>query len=423
MLRSFRNSGWFLCAFAVLFLGVARNSWAQEVAPVVAGGIEVAADDLYPKISRRQLDRYERMLKLDEEQKETVGILFEGYSLAMREKQTAYREMFQAYMKSMEGADWSDPGSMDRMRDSQRKFMEDSQQFQKSMVGIDDGFLADIKSVLREDQAEAYPRVDRARLREMVMRQSQFGGLGVDLYETLETIFERKPMPPEVEEAVVRYEEDLERPLRDMWKWGLEMQEKQADMMDDLMAGDMTAMQEIFEGVSGMMKAVNVTSRDHRRRISNILSEDMRAKFENEYNTRAHPDVYAESTFTKAAKSAAAMGSLSDDQRTRLTELRSAYDKQAATVNQSWADTVDQQKDELGMQYYMTMAMGNDEINAAVEKRNALDKEFRNRLEAILTAEQRAELPEHEEVNANPWADLMEMNMGGEAEDPKDGDW
>jgi hypothetical protein len=179
-----------------------------------------------------------------------------------------------------------------------------------------------------------------------------------------------------------------------------------------MMAGDMSALGEIFKRMQEIERPVRDLNKTHARRIADLLPEEKRAAFNDEFKRRAFPRVYRESAAEKAIAAAEKLADLTAEQKQSIADLKAQYERDAAPINARWAEAI-QDRDEKGFNP-MDMFMpggGGEKENPVAEQRKArreLDRATRKKLEGALSESQIAKLPEDK---GNMQQDMME-NMG-----------
>ncbi len=350
-------------------------------------------DDL-PPISRQQIESYARILDLNEEQIDIAFVLHEGYLQAVSLARAEMGSLEDELRRRFEDGDPSELADPQRMQEIMREAMETASEQFRTMIRLQHELLDDIRVTLSEQQDEQWPRVVRKRQRDLLMRQGlDLSWSSVDLVDTLDRIGPLETSE-ELNEAVVRYERDVDRPLGRLYALMVEVLENLPEIMADAMSGqgEMIDFQEKAYKGMGEVRSIN---KRHARIIATLLSDSDRVRFEEENKKRAFPRVYAPSHVAQAISTAAGFADLTDDQATSIDAIGAQYDRELDSANIAWAAVIDTQDEDYDLRD-RNFSFGGPEtpVDHARKAREELDETFRKRLEAMLTPEQRERLPE-----------------------------
>lgn len=353
-------------------------------------------------ITRRGFDAYARLLGLDNDQKEVALMLLEG-------NQTATRAAGKEYQAKMEAL-----GEKARESGDFTVFQKEMPALGKEMTerfeGLEKSFFDDLQMTLTADQATRWPKVERYRRREKAMRFAMVSGSAVDLIAVVERTKCEPTGNAEFAETLDRYELEVDRMLQQFEKAG---KEAQKDALEGGQMFDMQKIQAMMKKLYESAKEVRDVNRTYARRLAPMMSEESRAKFEAEVDRRSFPRVYKPSHTAKLLDASLGFGDVTGVQRESVVALKERYTRQLAAVNERWAKAAEEKEEKAGgtimvmMQSYMGGGDGEDPVKAAREARKELDEATKDKLESILTADQRSRLPEKAVEKANPMADFM----------------
>ncbi len=346
-------------------------------------------------ISKKSLERYAEVLGLDATQKEDAAALYEGYAAQHRTASEAMRR---------------------GMREASSEFSDsqDFQEFQKLMKKTMDAyrlegerlekeFFGDLRQVISSEQDERWDRIERLRRREKGLRFGSLSGERIDLTDVLRGMKVDASKVEGLDDALLQYEIDLDRALVE-----------RAKVMEAMAAGDQgegiisipdpAVMQERMEKMREAGAKIRDVNERHTRVIQAMLGEGESARLTEEVRRRSFPQVYRRTHAQRVLDAAAGMADLSSDQKRRLEEVREAYEREARGVNDRWIDAIAKSEEEggdgafmLGGGQVLRMSMGGDDSGPVADARKArrdTDKKLRERVESLLTPEQRAKLPE-----------------------------
>jgi hypothetical protein len=375
---------------------------------LAAGPANVAAQDDpwgmgLDAISRRGSEKYAQILRLDADQKEAAGMLFEGYMEGLRETTKSFQASMESMQSKMQEGDFSA---------YQKEMPALMKKYQESMERLQTGFFDDLRSLLTDAQAERWPKLERYRRREELMQYGFISGAAADLVAIADRLKLDPESNPTLAEPFEQYEVDVDKPLLALKQATEEMQEQQMEAMEDFDPGNpadmMEQAQKMMEILMGHARTVRDINRQHERLIVALLPPEQAAEFRREFNVRSFPSVYRKSHATKAIAAAEKFGDLTEEQRQALAGVRSAYERDAAPLNDKWANEIEKKDNSSAGGVFDQMWMGgmnddDDPVTLARKSRRELDDQTRDRVVAILTEDQRARLPEKGHVPDNPW--------------------
>ncbi|MBS0195726.1 MAG: hypothetical protein JSR77_03115 [Planctomycetes bacterium] len=352
-------------------------------------------------ITKRGLDAYAKILGLDKDQKETATTLLEGNQTATR----ALMKDFQAKMQA----------SVEKMRDGDfQAYQKDikvlSQEMAKKGQELEKGFFNDLKAILTEAQADKWVKVERYRRREQGLRFGFVSGSAVDLIAVVEKTKSAPAGNAEFTDTLERWELDVDKLLVAFMKAA---EESQKNMFEGEGMFDMKKIEEMMRKFYDGAKEVRDLNRTAARQLAPMMAEDARARFETEVKRRSFPRVYKPSHTDKLFDAALGFKDLSSEQKESLTTLREGYQRDLAVCNEKWARATEEREDKAGgsvmvmMQGMMGGGDPNDPAKQARDARKELDDKTKEKLESILTADQKSRLPEKKVEPMNPMAEFM----------------
>jgi hypothetical protein len=353
-------------------------------------------------ITRRGLDAYARLLGLDPDQKETALSLLEGNQSATR----AAMKEYQAKMEAL-GEKARDSGDFSVY---QKEMPTIAREMAEKFEGLEKGFFGDLKSILNEEQTARWPSVERYRLREQAMRFGFVSGSAVDLIAVVEKTKSAPAGNAEFTETLDQYELDVDRLLRNFEKAG---KEAQKDALEGAQMFDMAKIEAMMKKLYDAAREVRDVNRAYARRLAPLMNDTERAAFEAEVQRRSFPRVYKPSHAAKSIDAALGFKDLSADQKESLQALRESYTRDLAAVNERWAKATEEKEEKAGgavmvmMQGFMGGGSPDDPVKQAKDARKELDEKTQDRLEAVLSPDQKARLPEKKIEPSNPMADFM----------------
>jgi Spy/CpxP family protein refolding chaperone len=355
-------------------------------------------------ISKRNIEDYAKRLNMTPDQREGAIALHDGYKAGVK----AVREEMQKAMRELQEK-IADTGDWSQMKDAGKMMAPLGERLEK----LDSGLLTDIKALLTEEQAAGFPKIERMRRRDKDLKVGMIAGTRVDLVAALEALKIDPASSPALAEQVEAYEVDLDRALVTREQAQKDVQERATKDMDKMMSGDMSSVTDMFKQFRDIERPIRDLNKSHARKIAELLPEEKRAAFNDEFKRRAFPRVYRESPAQKAIAAAEKFDDLTKDQKQSITELKTQYQRDAEPLNTRWTAAIEE-RDEKGFDPMAMFNPGAAKDNPITEPRKArrdLDKQTRAKLEAILTDAQKDRLPPDNRDPSQDWMDNMGMDI------------
>jgi hypothetical protein len=351
-----------------------------------------------PDIPRGSVDKYAELLGLDEGQREMALALHEGYVAAIRgarsEMQEGMREIRAEFEESR------DPSVWERASAIQEAYANQS-------AKIEQGFFADLRSLLSDGQSAAWEKVERHRRREVGLRGGSLSGESVDLIALVDGLKLADGRTAELDEALEAYEAAMDRALAEKAEILREM-EQDRPRPGQPMAFDAEQFQEMLrKGREAGQKVVDVNE-TYARRIKAAMAETHHASFDKAYRVAAFPEVYRETYGMRCLSAALGFEDLSADQRTAIAELKSSVERELEAINERHRQAlVEQERNSEGGAVMlggamMRMQFGEEDegspVGVARKEKRELDERARERLAKILRPEQVERLPKRSDT-------------------------
>lgn len=349
--------------------------------PMRMGGMG-GGDMFEPPVSTKDVERYATFLSLAPDQADAAKALLEGYQAefertakVMREASDAARDEFR---ETRDPSVWQD-------------LMPKMEEFRKSRTKSEQGFMTDMKSLLSEEQAQMWPRVERMRRRDATLRRGFVSGETVDVIRLVDEFKAGDEAKAAMKPVLEQYEAELDKAL-------VERNEIYENAMNQGMGmwrqGDFGAMDEMFKkGREAAMKVRDI-NRKYARQVQGMLPEGEQSKFEATFRERSFPRVYRPTYTARAMDIAGGFEDLTADQKARIAEVRSTFEREAAAINKKWAEAVEEGEKSMTVRDLMGMGGGNDAMREARTQRRSVEDRALEQLKAVLTSDQQQRLPD-----------------------------
>ncbi len=347
-------------------------------------------------ITTRNIDRYAEILSLTDDQKSAVETLFDGYRGRVESIQEESREKMREMRDEMrEGGGGGDGSGFAKFRETMEAARKQTDEAEKA-------FFGDVQLILTEPQAALWPKIERTRNRDASLPRGRLSGENVDLIEIVDDLKLDDGAKAPTVVVLDQYETELDRELMARDKVYDEVASKVGEMFRD---GNAEAAQaEIERG-----RAASVRVRDLQRRYADkvkaVLPDTSKEAFDSAFKKASFPRVYRTSSVGRMLDSAEKLSDLTADQKTQLAEIKEAYAKAVAPMNDrlAKAEEANEMAFNIGNMPFGRRGGGENadgeqsaEQKSMIEARQAkrdLDNQFQERIEKVLTPTQVEKLP------------------------------
>ena len=345
-----------------------------------------------PRISKASVDAYAKRLKLTDDQKQAALALHEGYDAAVTEANKEFRAGMDEMRKSAEETDDRSifMERMPKLREAMNKKTKD----------LERSFMSDVQALLTSEQKANWPLVEKQRRRETLLRPGSVSGEGVNLLDIVDGLKLPADAFGKLAEPLMDYETDMDRALLAKQK-----------ILDDLppfepgKGFDMEAFQDRMQKNREAGSKVKDVNQSHQRKIEGLLPDEKKTAFNDAVQKATFPMVYRASRVARSMEAAGKFDDLTAGQKESLATLKSAYERDLASVNGKWAGEVAAAEQKGGASGEMAIAGGgrmqvmigdeNDDspLAQARKARRELDEKTKGKLDFILSKEQKDRLP------------------------------
>lgn len=371
---------------------------------------------VFNPLTHRSVDLANRTLGLDADQLQVAKDLYVGYRAALR---TTMKDTGAKANTLMEKA--REDKDYDAMRKGPMGVFKEA--FEK-VEGFERSFNADLKAVLTQEQEAKFPSFERARRRENARLIQLMAGEGADVVDILYTLKLDSSASEELKGVLADYEMTFDRAISERQTLLKEFLNKVASAGG---GDEMEAMTDFMPKLWAKAKAGRDVNRQTARRVSELLPEADRARFDAEVRTRSFPSIYKATATGKKLDAAKKFEDLTEDQKGELTTLQAEYVREIDVASKEWSRHLDTMQEEFGGDFKKLM-MGEEPKGAkdaedARTKRVDLEKQYLERLEKLLSKAQGERLPAARPDDEVAHVNMMEPELDREAmKDWKEGE-
>jgi len=370
-------------------------------------------DEMMAQIMALAIDRddariYADLMNMDAIQREIVMEMHREYLGQYREMAATMRDT----MEKLEEAFFEeDPDkAMAMMADLSKVVMG----FYERTVTLANRFIDDMGALaIDEAQQQGHERVQRARVRQeaLALLSSNGNGEGLDLI----VMSQRMDEPVElrvgddqsdpVAQALLEYEREVHAPSQRAIGLTIKAMKSQFDMMslpEEEHDWEAVAMHDDeLEQIATNLR--EITDR-YARRVQQTLPPERAGQWDRAIKEARYPQVYAAGDFERALDVATALDDLTPGQREEIEATKNAWQREAETVNNRWAQAIDAHEKIINdwpdgddptayETHWENYQKAEVEREDAATARSELDQRFIDRIRKILSPEQQAKLP------------------------------
>ncbi len=351
-----------------------------------------------PAVDSKELETFAELLKLTPDQMDGAKDLLDGLQTEhatitgeMRDRLDAARE---------EARENNDPTVF-------REAMTMMDDYRARLTKVEESFFEDLKLLLNEEQLAQWPKLERMHRRDQTLaRGGIISGETIDLVKvTRQVMTKDEPIPAEVEPVLEQYEIELDKALvernatyESSMRKGMEMWTNQ----------DFDGMQKLFDEARDSAVRIRDLNRRFARQIEPLMPEALREKFTGAFQEACFPRVYGASYPQKAFATVDSMTDLDSAQKEQLAEIKANYRREVATLNEKWSKAIEESEmTRTPMQMFGMGGRGGqggrggdrgdgDGAREAREARREFDNATVEKLNSLLTEDQKKKLPERE---------------------------
>lgn len=352
------------------------------------GGGGGGGDALAPSFNSREFTRVSKVLKLDKDQEEAAKMLFDSFEEQLRTKAAPTRTKMERARDDFR--ENRDPSIWQDVRKDMDKFRPQRDEMEKS-------FLSDLKGMLREDQAQAWPRFERSMRREQYINRGLMSGERVDLFKIVEKAELSEDAKTTIAPILDLYEQDLDRELVARAAFQKDNMSKFGDLFG---SGDTKAMQDLFDKGKELSLHVRDVNRRYARQVQDLAPEDKKALIATEFKKQSYPRVFQQTRASRTLDAALAIKDLSEEQKTGLAALKESYTRDLDAVSTEMVAATDKMETTITVESMMSMFRnGGDDgpMGDLNRKRAALNRKTEDAAKKVLTPEQIAKLPKEDD--------------------------
>lgn len=340
-------------------------------------------------ISSQDIEKYVKIAKMTPDQAEAAKTLHAGYVQAMGEQRKKLQDLMEKtreeFRESRDPSVWQEMGEkMAPMRDEAKK--------------LEKSFIDDVKSLLKDDQAAQWGRIEKSRRREQTGRMSFISGEAVDLFRVVDSLKLADEQLAPVNPVLERYESELDPVL--VKRNEIQDQNMQAmrELMQQVMSGNSEDANKRLAEAREVSNRVRDINRKYAREVESLLPADAAPKFSEEFRKESFPRIYRQPRQAQTALDAALkLEDLDATQRKSLESIQETYKRDTMTLNKKAEEAMEASEQKMTVQGMMGGGMFGQQDPATEElrkQRRELETKTTDAIKQTLTEAQREKLPQ-----------------------------
>lgn len=348
----------------------------------MGGGLFGGAD---ATITTADFRRYADRLKFTDDQRVAAKALLDGYRAEMRTIDDGLTAKRQAAMEKFR--EERDPAVFEGMQ-------KDGEAATVQKAKVEAEFLADVQSLLSQDQTPQWANIERMHRRDVGLRRGRLSGERMDVVRLVEDLKLDEAQLKGMRETLDAYEAEVDRDLTARNKV---YDEASTKVRDAMRTQDMDAAQKELDRAREAGLKVREVNKKFARQIQDSLPAEQKTVFALAVKKAAHPDVYRDSIVTRQLTAAEKFTDLDETQKKAVAELRARHTLQADGINDKLATATEAQELTMSVQDIAGRFRGEPGPAADIRtQRRDLDSATSEALLKILKPAQAEQLPKQD---------------------------
>lgn len=366
-------------------VGAAQPSAPRSVRAAVNMGGEM-------RLGQRDLEFYARLLHLTPDQVDAAKTLLAGHADTLTAKRNQLQKMRDELTEAQQREGWD--------RERWQKFLEAEMRLAEDAAAAERAFLDDLRTLLKPDQQEHWPRVERAERRAMsasLFRNAPFMATTIDLVRLIDEQRYDESERALIDPILVRYEADLDLLLVRFQRLFDDLLGDEARMRRIMEEGNIEEMERVMNQFQEIARRVRDLNRRTAREVVEVLPPRQGMRLADTFRTRAFPRlgftaVHA-SFAIRAIDQVERFEDLSEDQRRSLIALEETHARERRAIFEAAERTIIEWEDTFSFRRMLEDPTGSmrsmmETIQALPGKLRVVDERTYNSLRAMLTPAQ-----------------------------------
>jgi hypothetical protein len=367
---------------------------------------DIGRQMMAPMMGPEMQQRWQETMQAARDQMEQMAAE-KGGELTPEERQRFFREQMEKMGETVR-AEMKTSGAFDQMRASLGEMVTDFNKWQDTKSKLRAGFVDGMKAALSEPQSQKWPSFERFLSREKTLPRSTISGEGVNLFIVLDEAGLSKETFAKLQPIMDEYELQLDAALKARNDF---LGANEAKYLEAIQSGDSDAAKRFASRAMELRQKVREVNDRYREAICGQLEAADATRVRAAALAAGFERVYGSNRMKRAFEGALKLEGISQEVIDAIKALEAQYDLEVSPLNDRIAqeirkeEPVRQTEEMVRVVGFMTGDVpmsqmfrggrgGQGDPDAQSNKqRGEMNDSFMNRLEALLTPEQREQLP------------------------------
>jgi len=370
---------------------------------------DIGRQMMAPMMGPEMQQRWQETMQAARDQMEQMAAE-KGGELTPEERQRFFREQMEKMGETVR-AEMKTSGAFDQMRASLGEMVTDFNAWQGTKSKLRAGFVDGMKAALSEPQSQKWPAFERFLSREKTLPRSTISGEGVNLFIVLDEAGLSKETFAKLQSIMDEYELQLDAALKARNDF---LGSNEAKYLEAIQSGDSDAAKRFANRAMELRQKVREVNDRYREAICGQLEAADAARVRTAALAAGFERVYGSNRMKRAFEGALKLEGITQEVVDAIKALEAQYDLEVSPLNDRIAQEI--RKEEPARQTEeMVRVVGfltgdvpmsqmfrggrggqgdqDAQSNKLLEQRGEMNDSYMNRLEALLTPEQREQLP------------------------------
>jgi hypothetical protein len=370
---------------------------------------DVGRQMMAPMMGPEMQQRWQETMQAARDQMEQMAAE-KGAELTPEERQRFFREQMEKMGEAVR-TEMKASGAFDQMRASLGEMVTDFNKWQETKSKLRAGFVDGMKASLSEPQAQKWPAFERFLAREKTLPRSTISGEGVNLFIVLDESGLSKETFAKLQPVMDEYELQLDAALKARNDF---LGSNEAKYLEAIQSGDSDAAKRFATRAMELRQKVREVNDRYREAICGQLEPADASRVRAAALAAGFERVYGSNRMKRSFEGALKLEGLSQEVIDAIKALEAQYDVEVGPLNDRIAQEIRKEEPSRQTEEMVRVAgfftgdvpmsqmfrggrggQGDADAQSTklLEQRGELNESYTNRLEALLTPEQREQLP------------------------------
>lgn len=351
-------------------------------------------------ISAADIDAMERILNTNFEQRALLEALLSGYEAAFDAGVGETRAQLAAITERARKAE-----SPEAWKSFAPERASLERRWEAEIVKLEASFFADCQSILNADQADAWTKFERERRRRTTLAVgTRVASEGIDLVALVDDIDMHTSDRARLDSTLEQYASELHVSLGSRNK-ALDDIDREMRQMSEQQRWDNDRSQELMQKAQQKRMDLRAINLRYSELLVNMMSRATADEFRQRFNEESFPRIYRETQVDRYQSLLDDLDTLTPEQESQVESVIAEHERKVTPINEQLAKLQVDRENSTGMPFASRSggSTGSAASNAARQsrreeqelwsQRRTMETETVKRLEAVLSNEQKTQVP------------------------------